>query len=106
MPKADRENFSVAARFLPATTREHLLAIYGVTRLIDDVGDESSGDRSALFDEIERELDLAYEDRATHPAMCRLTAAVRAHALPRSLFVRLIEANRRDQRVRRYPTYD
>ncbi len=105
MPKARRENFSVAARVLPAAIREHLLAIYAVARLIDDVGDESSGDRIALLGAVERELDRAYEGTATHPVMRRLTPAVRAHALPRDLFARLIEANRRDQRVRRYPTY-
>ena len=38
MAKAARENFPVASRLLPRDVRQHLLAIYGFARLVDDIG--------------------------------------------------------------------
>lgn len=105
MSRAGRENFPVALRILPASIRRHLLAVYGFARLADDVGDEIDGDRLVLLDALEHELDRVYGGTATHPAMRQLAATVRACALPRQPFDRLIEANRRDQRVRRYESY-
>ena len=43
------ENFPVALRALPAEVRQHLHAVYDVTRVIDDLGDEAPGDRTALL---------------------------------------------------------
>ncbi len=99
--QARDENFPVALRLLGARTRRHLLAIYGFARLVDDVGDEVPGDRPALLDRIEREL-----DRPQHPVMVALAATARACRLPREPLVRLIEANRRDQVVTRYDTLE
>lgn len=126
MARASSENFPVASRLLPAEHREHLLAIYGFARLVDELGDSAPGDRLAALDWLEGELDLIYEpaggaggpgtgepDNAVdrggsgpqHPLMRRLAATVSARALPREPFVRLIEANRADQRVARYETW-
>ena len=44
------ENFPVASRLLPKRQRADLLAVYGVARLVDDIGDESTGDRLAELD--------------------------------------------------------
>jgi squalene synthase HpnC len=95
----------VASRVLPARVRADLLAIYGFARMVDDLGDEASGDRLAHLDWLEGELEAAYRGRATHPLMRRLGATVRAHRIPPEPFRRLIEANRQDQRVASYPTY-
>ena len=49
LDQAGAENFPVASRALPRRDREHLLALYGYARLVDDAGDEAPGDRSALL---------------------------------------------------------
>jgi len=105
MDKAGRENFPVASRLLPREDREHLLAVYGFARLVDDLGDEAPGDRGRLLDWLEGELDRVYDGSATRPLMLRLAATVRARDLPREPFQRLIQANRQDQAVARYETY-
>jgi squalene synthase HpnC len=104
--RARAENFPVALRVLPRDRRAQLLAIYGFARLVDDTGDEATGDRLALLDELEAELDRALAGTATHPVFVPLQATIRAGSLPDEPFRRLIEANRRDQRVHRYATWD
>jgi squalene synthase HpnC len=106
LPQARTENFPVASRLLPRRERAHLFAIYAYARLVDDVGDEYEGDRLAALDELERELDRAYEGRATHPVFVRLQTSIEECTLPRPALVHLIEANRRDQIVDRYHTFD
>jgi squalene synthase HpnC len=106
MARAGGENFPVASRLLPRAARAHLLAIYGFARLVDELGDSVAGDRLRALDELEDDLDRAFEDRAEHPLLRRLSATIHACALSREPFVRLIEANRMDQRVSRYETWD
>ncbi len=101
MAQARGENFPVAVWLLGPRTRRHLLAIYGFARLVDDIGDEVAGDRLALLDQVERELDAP-----EHPVMVALGHTVRECALPREPFLRLIEANRRDQLITRYESFD
>jgi squalene synthase HpnC len=106
MARAGTENFPVASRVLPRRLRSHLLAVYGFARLVDELGDEAAGDRLAALDRLEEDLDRAYEGRAEHPLMVRLQPTLRECRLPRDPFVRLIEANRTDQRVKRYETWE
>jgi phytoene/squalene synthetase len=101
MAQASEENFPVALWLLGPRTRRHFLAIYGFARLVDDIGDEVAGDRVALLDRVERELDAP-----EHPVMRALARTVRECALPREPLLRLIEANRRDQFVTRYEAFD
>ncbi|MQA73483.1 MAG: squalene synthase HpnC [Solirubrobacterales bacterium] len=105
MDRAAGENFPVASRLLPRRQRDHLLAIYGFARLVDEAGDEAAGDRDALLDFIERELDRVFAGQPRHPLMRSLAATVRARDLPRAPLEALIEANRQDQRVRAYETF-
>jgi len=117
MARASQENFPVASRVLPAREREHLRAIYGYARLVDDIGDEAPGDRGALLDWVEGELDAIYygaersapaaggQGEPTHPLMRRLAATVRACAIPRDPLDRLVAANRADQVVSRYEDF-
>jgi squalene synthase HpnC len=106
MARSRQENFPVASHLLPARMRGHLLAVYGYARLTDALGDELQGERLAALDWLEAELDRAYAGTATYPLMVRLSATLAACALPRQAFVRLIEANRVDQRVNRYEAYE
>ena len=101
MAQARDENFPVALWLLGPRIRRNLLAIYGFARLVDDIGDEVEGDRLALLDQLGRELDAPQ-----HPVMRKLAATVRECGLPREPFLRLIEANRRDQVMTRYESLD
>jgi squalene synthase HpnC len=100
--RAGGENFPVASFLAPRESRPHLRAVYGFARLVDTLGDEAEGDRDALLDALEQELD----GPPTVPVMRRLHATIAACGLPREPFARLIEANRRDQRTTRYETWD
>jgi squalene synthase HpnC len=106
MRQAGAENFPVALRVLPRAVRAHLMAVYGFARLTDDIGDEADGDRLAMLDWLEAEVALAAAGAATHPILQRLTPTMQDCALPLDPFQRLIEANRRDQSVARYETFD
>ena len=104
--RARRENFPVALALLSRAQRSHLMAIYGFARLVDDVGDEAGGDRLALLGELDADLDRVFADREPlHPVLRRLAPTVWALCLSEQPFRRLIEANRRDQRVSRYATW-
>jgi squalene synthase HpnC len=91
--RASGENFPVASLLAPRWARPHLRAVYGFARLVDNLGDEAAGDRSALLDELEREL----ERPPRTEIMGRLHATIAARDLPLEPFRRLIEANRIDQ---------
>ena len=106
MARAGGENFPVAVRVLSRRHRRHLLAVYGFARLADELGDELPGDRLMALDWLERELDRAYAGQARHPLLRNLQATLGECPLPRGPFVRLIDANRLDQRVTRYETWE
>jgi squalene synthase HpnC len=106
--KAGRENFPVALRLLPRVYRGHLLAVYGFARFVDDIGDEAApGDRLRLLDTVESDLVRLYAGSAPGLAPVRaLVPTVEACSIPAEPFHRLVEANRRDQTVSRYATFD
>jgi squalene synthase HpnC len=106
MAQARHENFPVASLLLPKRVRAHLLAVYGFARLIDDAGDEASGDRLALLDELEADLERVWGGAPRNPLIARLQPTAAACGLQIEPFRRLIEANRRDQAVDRYETYE
>lgn len=106
MARAGTENFPVASRVLAPSVRSHLLAVYGFARLVDELGDSAPGDRLAALDWLEGELDRAFRGEAEHPLLLRLQSTLRECPLPRAPFERLIEANRVDQRVSCYETWE
>ncbi len=103
--RAGGENFSVASALLGRNTVRELLTIYDYARLVDELGDAAPGDRSALLDLLEEEVDAAFAGAARHPIVCALAETIREHRLPRGPFERLIEANRRDQVRPEYETF-
>jgi squalene synthase HpnC len=106
LAQAEHENFPVASAVLGRRRQAHLMAIYGYARLVDDVGDEVAGDREALLDEVEVEVDRIYRgEAARHPVMTALAPTIADCRLPARPFKRLLEANRQDQRVTRYQTF-
>jgi squalene synthase HpnC len=100
--RARTENFPVASLLFPRAVRPHLRAIYGFARLVDILGDEYEGDRLEILDELEREVDACFEGEPSWAVMRVLQPTIRACSLPREPFLRLIEANRMDQRISQY----
>jgi phytoene/squalene synthetase len=106
LAKAQHENFPVALRILPSTLRRRLETIYGFARLVDDIGDELPGDREAALDDVEADLDRAFAGEAHHPLLQRVTSFVRETGATKEPFLRLIEANRLDQRKSTYTSWE
>lgn len=125
LDKAAHENFPVAPFFLPRRWRDDLMAVYGYARLVDDIGDgdlapggrdaellgldrDQVHDRLAMLDAFEADLRRVFATTGTgprHPLLLRLRPTVRRCGLTPEPFLGLIEANRQDQKVRRYATY-
>ncbi|MDH6212925.1 squalene synthase HpnC [Streptomyces pseudovenezuelae] len=123
LDKAAGENFPVAPFFLPKAWRTDLMAVYGFARLVDDIGDGDlapggadarllgvepavAEDRLLLLDAFEEDLHRVFDSTPRHPLLRRLQPTVRRCALTPEPFLGLIAANRQDQLVSRYETYD
>lgn len=106
LSKARDENFPVASRILPRDLRSNLRAIYGFARLADDLGDEAEGDRLARLNWLETDLRRAATGNAVHPVLRDLTPVIRKFKLSLDPFQNLIEANRLDQRIHSYQSFD
>jgi len=132
--QATAENFPVALRVLPARYRRHLMAVYRFARTVDDIGDatlpvmaaavagpadgpqrpdeesppdEESAERLRLLDELDDDLGRLYRGRAPRLAVIgQLAATVAECDLPSQPLRDLIQANRQDQLVDRYQTFD
>jgi squalene synthase HpnC len=103
--RAAGENFPVGSILFPRALRPHVRALYCYARLVDELGDSYGGDRLAALDELEREVVLTFEGEPTWPVLRNVQPTVREFDLPREPFLRLIEANRIDQRVADYGTW-
>lgn len=123
LDKAAGENFPVAPFFLPRAWRDDLMAVYGFARLVDDIGDgdlapggadarllgvspEEAEDRLVLLDAFEADLHRVFDSTPGHPLLRRLQPTVRRAGLTPEPFLGLIAANRQDQLIKRYETYD
>ncbi|WP_031481082.1 squalene synthase HpnC [Streptomyces bicolor] len=123
LDKAAAENFPVAPFFLPRAWRADLMAVYGFARLVDDIGDgdlapggadarllgvsaADAEDRLVLLDAFEADLRRVFDGTPRHPLLRRLQPTVRRRSLTPEPFLGLIAANRQDQLVGRYETYD
>lgn len=120
--KASAENFPVALRVLPGRWRAHLTALYGFARLVDDIGDEPlpglpagasaetvTATRLKLLDDLQQDVARIYDTHGpAEPelqAIRALAKAVRECGIPSQPLYDLIQANRQDQLVTRYETY-
>ncbi len=104
--RARTENFPVASLLFPRRLRPHLRAVYGFARLVDILGDEiPEAERLGALDELEREVEACYTGEPAWPVMRVLQPTIREFDLPREPFLRLIEANRMDQRIASYETW-
>lgn len=123
--KAAGENFPVASKLLPAEVRSDLMALYGWARLVDQLGDDYPGNRLAALDEVEGQLRTALgpgqlpqggtqlpqggtrppQGKEIHPLVARMAETVRRLALPTQPLYDLVEANRQDQAVSQYESF-
>ncbi|RYJ21090.1 phytoene synthase [Streptomyces sp. L-9-10] len=126
LDKAADENFPVAPFFLPRAWRDDLMAVYGFARLVDDIGDgdlapgggdarhlgvaaAQADDRLVMLDAFEADLRRVFDPQGpapAHPLLHALAPTVRRRSLTPEPFLGLVAANRQDQLVRRYETYD
>ncbi|MYI56221.1 MAG: squalene synthase HpnC [Acidimicrobiia bacterium] len=106
MARASGENFPVALGVLPRRLRGHLEAIYGYARLVDNLGDEYGGDRSAALDWLEHQIDDLYAGAPRHEVFRRLAVTVREFDIPRTPFDDLLAANRLDQTKTAYADWE
>jgi squalene synthase HpnC len=109
--RAGAENFPVALRLLPASRRLHLMAVYRFARTTDDIGDQAApGQRLALLHELEADVRRLYGqgDGASPKSQVvqALAPAVTGCAIPVQPFLDLIQANRQDQTVTRYVSFE
>ena len=109
---ASGENFPVALRMLPARHRKHLTNLYFFARLTDDLGDEAQGEenvtdlRLRLLDELAADVDRIYSGKTPQsPVIKAMAETVRECDVPAQPLLDLIQANRQDQLVARYQTY-
>jgi squalene synthase HpnC len=104
--RAAGENFPVGSVLFPRTLRPHVRALYCYARLVDELGDSFAGDRLAALDELEAQVALTFDGEPAWPVLRNVQATVREFDLPREPFLRLIEANRIDQRIASYATWE
>ena len=104
--RAAGENFPVGSVLFPRALRSHVRALYCYARLVDELGDAFDGDRLAALDELEAEVVLTFEGTPSWPVLLNVQPTVREFDLPREPFLRLIEANRMDQRIGGYERWE
>lgn len=110
LAKAGSENFPVALGVLPLALRRDLMAIYGYARFVDDIGDETSAtpdERLRMLDRVDADVTALFAGSTLGlPPVRALAEPVAAGRMPEEPLRRLVEANRLDQRVSRYETFD
>lgn len=108
--RAHDENFPVAFLLAPRDVRADMRAVYAFCRETDDLGDEgpgAAGDRLRRLDAWEADLRSAVAGAgAADPRLEALAGTIARRGMPLDPFLRLIEANRMDQRRSRWESHD
>ena len=103
--KSNYENFFIGTLFLPRKTIKHFHSIYAYCRMIDDLGDEFSGDSNNYLNYAEEQLNLCYLGKPDSLLFHALHKTICEFSIPIQPFLDLIEANRMDQNINRYNTF-
>lgn len=101
------ENFPVASRFVPASLRPHVWAIYAFARTADDFADEPrfEGRRRQALEVWEQYLETCYHRDVDHPVFLALRDTVRRHNIPIGPLKDLLTAFRMDLTKHRYASF-
>ncbi len=103
------ENFPVASWFLPRRMRLPIAAVYAFARRADDFADEgdaSNEERLAQLDHLATQIENLYAgDSGEDPVMIALADCVQRFALPKELFLDLIDAFKQDVTKKRYDDF-
>jgi squalene synthase HpnC len=100
------ENFPVALRFLPRDVRADLLRVYTFARFVDDVGDRAPGDRLVLLELVADDLRKLPAGGAELGPVADLAPLLATRGVQLEPLLDLVEANRMDQTISRYETFD
>lgn len=102
------ENFHVVSWLLPKALHQHFYNVYAYCRWADDLGDEVPNAMRALqlLDWWERELDVCYEGKPSHPVFVALRETIIAKDIPKQPFADLLKAFRQDQTTKRYADWE
>jgi squalene synthase HpnC len=105
--RAHDQNVPVALQLAPRDVRADMRTVYWFCRTTDDIGDEGAGsaeDRLAALDAFEDDLLRAVAGGDAGPGLAATADVIWRRGLTADPFTRLIEANRMDQRRRRWDT--
>lgn len=105
LTKTHYENFSIASWFLPRAKRRYLYSIYAFCRHVDELGDSYQGDRLEELDIWQSDFLKCYGGEPSHPYLIALRDTISKFDIPKEPFLKLIEANRMDQKGNRYVSY-
>ena len=102
------ENFPVASRLLPASTRPSIAAIYAFARAADDFADEEpdTGRALELLSGWRRLLYQAAEGPVDHPVFRALSDVIQRTGVPVEWLDHLIMAFERDRTIVRHQTFE
>ncbi|MBN17928.1 MAG: squalene synthase HpnC [Chloroflexi bacterium] len=108
--KEHYENFTIGSWFLPKDYRKSLYAIYAFCRTADDIGDslsKNSNNKLKNLDNLETEIYKCYNKNYTpkNPFMIALQHTINEFEIDIEPFLKLIEANRIDQKKIRYNNF-
>ena len=102
------ENFPVASRFIPASLRPYVTAIYAFARTADDFADEGDlpvQERLSKLDAWEEKLDRCFDGEASDPIFIALAETVSRCGIPRKPLTDLLTAFRTDVTCSRFSTF-
>jgi squalene synthase HpnC len=108
LTKGHYENFIVASPMVRADIRRDLARVYAFCRTTDDLGDESTtrDEATARLGRWRDELLATFSGQTpVHPVFVALRETIARAALPRQLFLDLVDANVQDQHVTSYQNW-
>lgn len=99
-------SFYYALRFLPATRRRALYAVYAFCRAVDDAADESDpADAPRLVGDWRAELGRLYRGVPLHPVTAALAASLEHFPIPEAALSAIIDGVEMDLVKRRYANF-
>ena len=97
------ENFPIYMFFIKKNLMNDFASIYAFSRGIDYIGDELDKEITSEGLEIwKKELELAFENKASNPIFIALEKTLKKYNLPKLPFEKLIKANHIDQKKNKY----